>query len=186
MRAFIAIDLPSALKDKINEFIFKIKEKNIVNAKFVAKENLHFTLKFLGEVDEKIVNKLNSILENICLSQNSFDIELKGLGEFKKRVLWIGCENHNDFQRLANEINLKLRVLGFPKEKFFEPHLTIARIKSINDIKQFDQTIKNYKNKQFGSFKVSEVCLEQSVLTKQGPIYKKLNCFKLKCENQNY
>ncbi len=178
MRLFIAIKIPGSLRDKVSLLIDKVR-KIKVKAKFVEKENLHITLKFLGEVNENKVDDIRKILTQISLNTKSFNILLKGLGVFPSlnfiRVLWIGCKSE-ELIKLINEINEKLSALGFKKEKEF-PHLTIARIKERSE-KLIDFINKN-KEIDIGSFKVNCFYLMKSKLTREGPIYSNVSKFSL-------
>jgi 2'-5' RNA ligase len=181
MRTFIAIDLPSELKDKVNKLISELRNSGFCDAKWVSEQQLHLTLKFLGEIKQQDVAKVEFILKEIASKTKVFSLQLKGLGHFNQRVLWIGGNSGGEeFVGLAKSVDEKLSVLGFEKEtKEFAVHLTLARIKYIEDKAKFQQVLDRYENADFGVFKVNSMKLMESVLAEQGPIYKTLREFNL-------
>jgi 2'-5' RNA ligase len=180
MRTFIAIDIPAKVKKAVSETIADIKKANLVEGNFVKSEQLHLTLKFLGEVQEKDVEKVSLILEEISKTTKKFTVELKGLGHFNEKILWIGSPENNEIVNLANGIDEKLSKLGFAKEiRPFAIHLTLCRIKNLKNSKRFAEFIAKYKDKSFGKFAVSEIKLMKSTLSEEGPIYEVIRGFNL-------
>jgi 2'-5' RNA ligase len=112
------------------------------------------------------------------ISFYSFNISLKGVGVFPNlknpRVIWIGVDK-NGAEKLisiANEVGIKLTVLGFEKEKKFKPHLTVFRVKKkINDISTI---MKEYETVEFGVQTISKIKVKRSVLSPKGPEYSDL------------
>ncbi|ENN95755.1 2'-5' RNA ligase [Methanocaldococcus villosus KIN24-T80] len=167
MRLFLAIDIPKDIKNKIYEFQKSFKIKGI---KLVEKENLHITVKFLGEVDENLLNKIL----DLDLSIEPIRIKLKNLGVFPNenfiRVIWVGVEGDKIID-LFKDIDKKLSTLGFKKENNYIPHLTIGRVKFIENKKLLKDRIREFKNVEFGSFTAEKIKLYKSTLTREGPIY---------------
>jgi 2'-5' RNA ligase len=179
MRTFIAIDIPAEVKKAVSETIADIKKANLIEGNFVKSEQLHLTLKFLGEVQEKDVEKVNSILEEISKTTKKFQVELKGLGHFNERILWVGGES-KDLTNLANGVDESVSKLGFAKEtRPFAVHITLCRIKNLKNSKRFAEFIAKYKDKSFGKFVVNEIKLVKSILSEEGPIYEEIKGFKL-------
>src|SRR4030043_1859062 len=132
IRTFIAIDIP--VSQKVTEIINELK-KTQIDAKIVETENMHLTLKFLGDTDENLIDEIEKIIKDAILNMQPFEIILKNLGVFPNekymKVAWIGVENAEPLKKFAETIDTKLKDLGFEKEKRpFSVHLTIARIKS--------------------------------------------------------
>jgi len=176
MRVFIAIDLPEELKRKISEIYSEVRG---VKGKFVEPENLHITLKFLGEQPPHIVNDVINLLSEINFEP--FKVTLCGVGTFNNRVVWIGISDGFDrICSLHREIDSKLKTLEFEKDRNFHPHATILRIKHFTDKSSFDEFLEKYKEKVFGTFSVYEFKLKRSTLTPQGPIYTDLASFELR------
>lgn len=176
MRCFVAVDLDLKLK-RIVEALQQ--ELASLDTKLVEPHNLHFTMKFLGEIGEGIVNRVDDKLEAIASVHAPFDIRIKGVGVFPNekfiRVIWIGAEP-SDVQgapfSLANlqlSINEALSDL-FKKEKP-SPHLTIARVRSQKYRKEIVEFLGRHKNSEIGTMTVREIKLKKSTVTSKGPIY---------------
>jgi 2'-5' RNA ligase len=167
-RVFIAINLPVELKEKIfSELSRIIPEKT---CKIVEKENLHFTLAFLGNQTISEIEKIKQKM--LALStEKPFKIELSGIGTFNKRVFWLGLkEGNKEIAEIAKRLHF---LLGFQEEKF-SPHLTIARNKSFQ-AKEAELLIKKLQEKNFcAGFVVKSIDLMESVLSQHRPTYEKL------------
>jgi len=167
MRVFIAIDLPESIKDRIYSEIKKIRG---VSGKFVERENLHITLKFLGEIQPDMVEKIKKDLENMKFQK--FEVEVYGIGEFNNRVLWFGVKKGFDkIMELKREIDNSLRKFNFPLDTDFHPHITILRIKDIISKSDYYNTLEKLKNVEIGRFLVEDFSLKQSILRREGPLY---------------
>ena len=136
MRVFIAVEISD---EKILNKIQSFQEDLEINAKPTKTNQIHFTLQFLGEIDEEKCEKVKELLKEITFSQ--FDLSLKGVGGFPNlknpRVIWIGIDKKGaeKLVEITKEIQMKLTSLGFEKDKKFKPHLTVFRVKhKINDI----------------------------------------------------
>ena len=176
IRAFIAVDLP--VSQKVLEVINELKKIQL-NAKIVEIENLHLTIKFLGDTDEILIDKIGEILSNVIKDMPSFEISLKKIGVFPNqkyiKVVWIGVENTEILKKIAEKIDSKLVGLGFEKEKrSFSAHLTIARVKSPRNKEKLLGLLNKYQDTNFQKLKVNKIFLKKSVLTPEGPIYTNL------------
>ena len=169
MRTFISIDIP----EKIKKEIVKIQEKLLeFKGKKTEFENLHLTLKFLGEVDEKKIEEVRKRLRKI--KSNSFEAEINSIGMFSERIIWLSIKNCNELQK---EVDEKLEDL-FEKEKRFMGHLTIARVKEIKDKKKFREELKKIKIPKM-KFIVENFNLKKSKLGRPGPIYEDIEIYNL-------
>ncbi len=171
MRAFIAIEVPFTPK------IEKLQKSIEGRVKLVEKENMHITLKFLGDINDETFEKVRTVVEDCKVDK--FHITLKGVGFFPNeryiRVIWIGVENYEPIERMARCIDEKLRKLGFQREKSYVPHLTVARVKGRVRIENLDELRKiNY-----GEVVVREIKIKKSILTPRGPIYEDLASIQL-------
>ncbi|MBI4895123.1 MAG: RNA 2',3'-cyclic phosphodiesterase [Candidatus Aenigmarchaeota archaeon] len=176
MRCFIAVDLADMLKAKIAEVQQKIADKGM---SIVKPDNLHVTLKFLGELDELKVNKVCHVLAGI--KQAIFEISLSGLGVFPSyknpKVAWVGIEG-KELKDLTNLIEQLLAENGFPKEdREFNAHLTIARIKDAS--RDFYKKSDGLKDVKIGKQVVKEFSLKKSTLLPTGPVYENIRKFDL-------
>jgi RNA 2',3'-cyclic 3'-phosphodiesterase len=180
VRTFIAVDFPPNMLKKIAEIISFFKtltpEKDL---KWVETDNLHLTIKFLGEIEENKTAQVKHTLSQALKDQNCFDIEINGLGMYpnknKPRVIWLGITGANPLSEIYNVLNQELTSLGFtPERRAFSPHLTIARIRRNTDHKQaqgIGEILSKYKVETLGATTIEQVHLYQSVLTPSGPIY---------------
>jgi len=180
VRAFIAITCPDELKKGILEIQKSINRFG--RMKLVEPENIHLTLKFLGNVDDnklnKLVNTLNFISEN-----EKFRISLRGIGAFPSpgyvRVIWVGVDKGSDKIRIIQKgIDKELSSHGFKKDKRFHSHFTLARVRSI-DKQQIRRFLQDNATLELGSFGVTEINMMESKLSSRGPIYSITHSFKL-------
>ena len=181
MRYFISIELPDNVKDKIFNSFKKLKESKVCYGNFVKKDNLHLTLRFLDDVPEEKIESIKKALEEIDFRQ--FPIESGRVGFFPNEkyieVLWIDLIA-SDFYFLKDEIDEKLEGLGFPKNgKEFKTHVTVARIKGINDKQKFFNKINEISPKKM-FFIANQFSLVKSVLERNGPKYETLKEFPMR------
>ncbi len=179
MRIFIGVDLPDDLKDSVYQTIkfLKLSYNNSIN--YVAKENLHITLKFIGEIKEKDLMSIESSLSKVAFP--SFTVNLKGLGcfpdIFNARVLWIGVNDENkNFSKLYNNILFHLPERFKNEDRSFSPHLTLARLKE-KQLKNFINLID--KEKDFGNIEITSFQLYESKIERSGAKYNVLKSFPL-------
>ena len=180
-RGFISIDIEPF--PKLIQLENEIRNSG-ANVKLVEPENVHITIKFLGETDEGIIERIEEIMKSAVENIGQFDIKLKGSGFFPNekyiRVIWIGIENINKTSSIAKKIDQQLSNLGFEKEKRgFSAHLTIARVKSAKNKDNLMKIIEKYRDIEFGTFNVNSIKLKKSELTPKGPIYTTLREVKL-------
>ncbi len=173
MRTFVAVEISN--EDIINS-IKKFQTKIDIDAKSIDSKNLHFTLQFLGEISEEILQKIIQALHKIEFS--SFDVNLQGIGTFPKlkftKVIWIGTDDNggNNLIQLSKKVENVLEHLGLFADKPFKPHITVFRIKKkIGDI---TKELGSQKMIDFGIQKVTSIKLKKSELTSNGPIYSNL------------
>ena len=131
-RCFICIEISREAIDEVENIQKQIKKKNIFYGKFTEPENLHLTLKFLGEISEEKIEDVRKELGEI--KQQGFEASLGELGTFINRynsILWINL-NGKQIWGLQEIIDAKMRGLGFAPEERFMSHITIARMKKIS------------------------------------------------------
>lgn len=164
MRTFISINFPEEIIEEIIKIQSALPE---FIGKKIEKDNLHLTLKFLGEIDEEKLERVKNKLSRVQLL--SFKSELTEIGIFSKedlRIVWIGVSKCDELQK---RIDSSLENL-FKKEQRFMSHLTIARVKKVKDKNKFIHELKDISRPKT-SFDVKEFYLMKSELTKIGPIY---------------
>ncbi len=157
--------------DKIISFQEDLKFANI---KFVERENIHFTLKFFGDITEEMKENLIEIMEKVELEP--FKISIEKAGAFPKiqfpRVLWVGVgEGTDEMVQLYNQLNPLFVKLGFKKERPYSPHVTVGRVRTGQMKAQLIKKLNEYKDFKFGTTIIKSYQLKKSVLTRKGPIY---------------
>jgi 2'-5' RNA ligase len=172
MRTFISIDLNKETKDEIKRVQNSLP---VFAGKKTEVESLHLTLKFLGEIDEYVLKRVEESLKKINFRK--FKVKLGEIGFFKEnfiKIVWIELKNCEELQK---EIDDNLRNY-FSKEEKFMPHITIARVKQIEDPDFFKKQLKKIKVKEV-EFEVDKFKLKESKLRKEWPRYTDLGIYKL-------
>lgn len=172
MRLFVALELDERTRSGILEVVEELSSRH-KNAKFVGPENLHFTLKFLGEVDEKDVTAVEGAIAKSVGSTKPFKLHVHGLGYFGSRrfakVVWVGThEGRDEMVRLASELESSLS--SFRKdERPPSPHITICRPKG--ETLKLIEDVEKMKSRDFGFMEANSIKLKKSALTPQGAVY---------------
>jgi RNA 2',3'-cyclic 3'-phosphodiesterase len=201
-RLFIAIDIPDAIKAQLITL-----RTDLPSAKWVEKDSIHLTLRFIGDADAKQTQAIKAALSNV--KATPFEFTLAGAGRFPPgtnkppRVLWVKVQAPPTLGKLANDIERMLATLGFaPEERGFSPHITLARFKSrnfpiANDssgrevwVSRKDSTpidaaqsfISQHSNFHTAPIRVNEFVLYNSTLTPQGSIYQPEAVYPLRSE----
>lgn len=187
MRAFIAIELPKEIKKYLAGLQEQLKTAG-ADVKWVAPENIHLTLKFLGEIDEKKVNQVKEILAEVGGNKNSFPIRLSSLGAFPKinfpRIIWVGIDQGSaETEEIVRGLEQNFSQIGIPKEgRPFSSHITIGRMRSSLNRQKLVQELNNLVNKRKDNleFLATKITLFKSTLTPKGPVYETLKEISLK------
>ena len=183
LRLFIAIELPSNIIDGLRNVQEELKDKSNKSS-WAKPENIHLTLKFLGDTETGKIDSMVNILEGIAGRSFSFEISVKGVGTFpaagNPRVIWVGIEENKDMLQLYNNIEEGLAALGFEKERRdFKPHLTLGRIKFLNDRAGLKRRLEKVAGLNLGRFAVAGFALFKSTLTPEGAIHTRLKEYTL-------
>ena len=180
MRLFIAIEIPESTR---TAFASLLKELRALapQLKWVHPENLHVTLKFLGETDPSKLGPLQNVLSGIR-SAEPVNLEFRGLGFFpnerRPRVFWAGMEASANLKTLAADVDQTVHRLGFPlEERPYAPHLTLARISLPIIPPKLLQAIGEKSAQSFGSLQAQEFHLIESKLKPTGAEYTTLQSF---------
>lgn len=186
MRLFIAIDIYDAVKAavvKLQQRI-KISLRNGNGLKWVEPEQMHLTLKFLGEVDDSRLDEIGEIINIACFEKKTFEFEFSAVGTFGRpsKVLWLGSEKQNaELLDLADSVEQAMHQLGFEKEnRPFSAHLTLARVKDGGIEKNLQRVVNENRKVEIPMVSVDSVCLYKSQLTLDGPVYTLLRKIELK------
>jgi RNA 2',3'-cyclic 3'-phosphodiesterase len=186
IRAFIALTLNSAVIEKIAGASTQLRAE-IAGVRWVTPANFHLTIKFLGSLDEALIERIQKTLEQQLRPFPRFTISAKGLGVFpgpkRPRVLWVGL-NSDRLVSLASRVESALQPLGFATEsRAFTPHLTIGRWRQ-TDVppESLGRQLENWKAYDFGASRVEYVKVIQSLLKPDGASYADLATIPLKVE----
>lgn len=172
MRLFIAIDLPSSVKQYL-----RTVQANLPHGKISKTHDFHLTLKFLGACEE---NRKKRVEENLrSIPFQPFEAALEGIGVFggkHPRVIWIGMKVAPWLADTVKEIENRMGKLGFEKEYRFTPHITLARVKFIEDQQKFSEELKKISVEPL-VFPVEHFYLFESALSPKGAVHTKLATF---------
>jgi len=175
MRTFIAIGLPERIKNKIAELENDLKKCDLA-FRWVKPENLHLTLKFLGDIGQGQITKIKEAITKVSGKFAAFEAGFNGFGFFpnerRPRVFFISIDKEKLLKSIAGELEEELETLGFEKKNRFKSHLTLARIKDLKNIECLKAKIKNTQLDE--KFLIRAIILYKSTLTKEGPIYGKI------------
>jgi len=183
MRLFIAIDLGEDIIRRITKIEDELKRKD-VDVKFVEPENLHLTLKFLGEVSENQLDVIKKETEMAVSGFSEFQISIEGCGYFGNpnyiRVLWIGVNKGRE--KLIDIIDMLNKSLESVRRDEYKPnpHLTIGRVRSGKNREFLLHEVESLEHVKLGEINVKEIKLKESVLSRKGPVYNDIKIFKLK------
>lgn len=187
IRAFIAIALPRVIRTELESIIQQFKGQHVQCVKWVAVDNTHLTLKFLGDTSPADLAQLTKILQVESAAHPSFSVEVAGMGAFPNtrhpRILWVGLQAPAVLNSLAGSIESAARSIGIQaEERAFSPHLTLGRVKndaSPTDILNLSAALKSIDVGSVGEFMVTQYTLFRSDLRPQGPLYSVLAQFRL-------
>lgn len=183
LRAFIAVEIPPAIHQAIEKQAAPIRsglDSSLV--RWVPVENIHLTLKFLGDVSPANLDLLEQMLCAEVGQHRAFDLGFGGLGAFpnpkRPRVIWIGIQAPAGLEALQHGIEAATATLGYPDEQRpFSPHLTIGRVKqniASADMQKIRAALESSKVGSLGTTRVSAVHLFKSDLKPSGSVYTRL------------
>ena len=188
MRAFIAIELPKETKLALAKLEDQLKKTN-ADVKWVTPENLHLTLKFLGDIDVAQANEINGIIENVANNYPPYAIKIYSVGAFPKlsllKVVWAGIDTGVDeTKKIFKELEEGIEKLGIPKdERPFSTHITLGRTRSPSNrkllAKEIERITENFELNN-AEFQVDKITFFKSTLSSNGPTYEVLKTASLK------
>jgi len=183
IRAFIAVSLSEEIIQGLSRTVADLRAR-LPNGgvRWVAAQNIHLTLKFLGDTPAAAVDRLAKGLQAAVASQPPFEIHVGGWGAFpsprRARVVWVGLSAPAGLGALQRSVEAELARQGFPpEERPFSPHLTIGRVgREIHpdDLRRLANVLESVQVGDLGVVCVDTVHLYQSDLRPGGPIYTRL------------
>lgn len=182
MRAFIALEIPREIQQAIHTATATLRAELGGGVRWTPPENMHLTLKFLGEISPPQVDALTSALRVQADSVPAFKVEVGGLGSFpdvkRARVLWIGIQAPAEIQTLRRGIESACARLGYESEtRGFSPHLTIGRVRqdaTPADAQKIRRALEAATIDSLGAVRVDSAHLFKSDLKKSGAVYTKI------------
>jgi 2'-5' RNA ligase len=177
LRTFIALPLPKAVRDRLIDLQERLAATG-AEVKWVEPENLHVTLLFLGEVDERDVTDVCRIVKDVCNACESFAVSVETVGCFpnirRPRVVWVGVgEGCQELCAIHDALEPPLLKLGCYRreERQFTPHITLGRVKGERVGSALLPALEKVFNWRAGETRATEIHVLSSELTSQGPIY---------------
>ena len=172
-RAFISVDVGPRL-----DWHSLSKELREVDRSVrpVRPEQLHLTLRFLGDTEEGLVDGIREVMEDAVEGVEPFWLSFEGVGAFpnarRARVVWIGLRGAEPLVDIARTLEGGVVDLGFrPEKRGFRPHATVARVKRLQRHERLGSLLDRWSDAEFGKMEVRSIELKRSQLTPQGAIY---------------
>jgi RNA 2',3'-cyclic 3'-phosphodiesterase len=196
IRAFIAIELPAAVHQKLNDVERQLQVRAGETARravrWVPGNNIHLTLKFLGDVATDQLPVIARRLEEEAANHSGFELIIGGLGTFpnprRPRVIWVGCEGSPGLSELQKAVDLSMQPLGYPgEERPFSPHLTLGRVGDQargDEVAQLVRGLGEIKIGELARVQVEQFHLFKSELRPGGAVYTSLHQFGLAKEER--
>jgi 2'-5' RNA ligase len=180
IRLFIALNIPVDILDKILDYGYQAAE-NPVKFRWETKDKIHLTLKFIGEIEEKLVESISHELEFVK-NYSSFNCTISRFGFFFRngapKILWSDLKADESFNPLVEELNQRLEKFGIePEKRKFKDHLTLLRIKQ-EVSEKFIQQVKSFRFEEI-NFSAKKIALVKSQLSKDGARYTDLKTYEL-------
>jgi 2'-5' RNA ligase len=183
IRAFIAISLSPEIRRSLDEVSNKLKERlPDVPVRWVPADNIHLTIKFLGDVSVSNIEMLQKILGTEACQHTPFEFSVGNLGAYpsisRPRVIWVGVEAPDELHALQRGIEAETARLGYAREKrAYSPHLTLGRVSrnaDASDTRCIRKVLKNCTIGFLGAARVQEVHLYRSELQPGGAVYSQI------------
>ena len=186
MRAFLALEVTN---EAVLSSIAKAQRRFLeteADLKIVESKNLHFTLRFFGEVSEDQVNCISHNLDD--LDTESVNVNFEGVGVFPNprriSVIYVGVDkgSYEKIVKISQEVENRIKGIVGVADKMFKPHLTISRVRTNRNKEKLQRVVNELRSKRFGNDILNEIKLKKSELTSKGPIYSNLCAIPLKEE----
>lgn len=183
IRAFIAVSMPAEIQSQLKGVIADLKrELGGVPIRWVPAENIHLTLKFLGDISSANLEMLKGILDTAATGCQVFELSVGQLGAFpskrRPRVIWVGVQAPADLQSMQRVIETETARLGYRREERpFSPHLTLGRTSrnaSSGDVRRLSSVVADFEVGFLGAARINTISLYRSDLRPGGAVYTRL------------
>jgi len=186
IRAFLAIEPPENVLQKISVLQDKLKSEISGRLSWTRPQGQHLTLKFFGDISKEDINNISTAVQKRVVAETKLNLKVEKLGVFpdarRPRVLWCGVTG--DVEKLIalqKKLDSDFAALGFPAEdRSFKAHLTLARIKDSRDMTGMSEALKKHNEFIAGDLIADKLFLFQSNLSPQGTVYTKLAEFAMR------
>ena len=172
LRCFVALNLPGPVCAEALRAQNQLRQLNVFQGRFTALENIHLTLKFLGEITPDQVTEVAMRLQTIAMP--SFTVKLGGAGQFAPRIIWLQLIGSDPLQQQVDKALTPL----FPPEARFMGHITIARVKKTRQPRVLAEALQALTPSP-NAAEVTSFSIRQSTLNPDGPKYEPLHHFPL-------
>jgi len=186
LRLFFAVPLADELREPIAQIQQELKATG-VKVSWTKLENLHFTLKFLGDTSAERVSELSEVAASVAAVNSAHQIQISGVGGFpssqRPRVVWVGCTAGGEqFAELGQALDQTLvqAELAEPEKRKFSPHLTIGRVRSRHRLEELAAAMAELSEGEIGQMQVNHFVLMRSQLHPTGAVYTPLARFDLR------
>ena len=182
MRAFVAMELPERVLESLVQFQGELRQTGS-DLKPVERENMHFTVRFLGEISDSQAAQAGSRLEALRLK--GVDVEMAGGGAFRaarrRRVVGAGVAEGDRpaVEEIAGAVREALQGIGEKADRPFQPHITLARVRSPRNSGELGALLRRSPLREFGWARLGELKLKSSQLTPSGPVYSDVGVYPL-------
>ncbi|MBM4065162.1 MAG: RNA 2',3'-cyclic phosphodiesterase [Planctomycetes bacterium] len=180
VRLFVAVEITEETRKKLAAFQDKLK-KAAADVGWVAPENLHITLKFIGYIDEEKIEEVHNIIKDSVTHIKPFNLSYAGVGAFptpkSPRVIFAqAIDTGGALAKIHERLDNQLMALGVEHEtRKFDAHLTVGRVRTRRNVTKLTEILNSYNGFNFGSERITQVVLMKSDLSPEGPIYTKLH-----------
>ncbi|MDA4123106.1 MAG: RNA 2',3'-cyclic phosphodiesterase [Thaumarchaeota archaeon] len=174
MRAFLAFEVAQPVVANLLMAEEDLR-KTGADIGIVGRENIHFTVRFFGDIPETTTGEIDAMIGRVALE--SLDITVRGIGVFpdprRPRVVWAGVAPGDAAKmvRLSTSIIKAVEGVGTPDERPFHPHITLGRVRSPRNTEALGSFVQQNQSRDFGRTKLDKLKLKSSVLTPMGAIY---------------
>lgn len=185
MRLFVALHVAPEIRQRISDLVRELRAAD-ARPKWVKPDNLHLTLKFLGQVAPDTLPRVVAALATVP-ARPAIEVRIRRLGFFPAEkhatVFWVGVEPGAGLTELASQIDLRMRELGFaPEQRAFQPHLTLARFNPPGASQVLQAAFHHYRDMEFGVLRATDFHLVESKTRPAGAEYTTLQSFPLVAE----
>jgi len=172
-RGFVAVDIPPS--PSLEQFAEQLHNAS-PSLKVVSTDQIHLTVKFLGDTEEGLVPEIEGAIHEACADIRPFEITVQGTGAFpslsRMNVVWVGVEGAEAIGRTAAVLDGSLESLGFAAERRpWKAHVTLARVKGHRDLDRVRGLLEAHHDDVFGHHHVDRIYLKKSVLSPVGAQY---------------